>query len=170
MKGAIDYLMSEDPMAIHLRKTLVFKIVPMLNMDGVIEGNHRYSLAGVDLNRQWLHPDPLLHPTIFHTKNMIQHIQTALEQEILLFTDLHGHFRKKNIFMFGCNNDQNPELCYREGIFPYLLSKRDPNFSFDNCNFKVTIYIHPFVSLPLSPISLLLVYIFIVIFYLPLGN
>ena len=29
------------------------KVVPMLNPDGVINGNYRCSLAGVDLNRVW---------------------------------------------------------------------------------------------------------------------
>ena len=34
----------------------VFKVVPMLNPDGVIYGNNRCSLSGVDLNRQWKRP------------------------------------------------------------------------------------------------------------------
>lgn len=32
---------------------LVFKIIPMLNVDGVTVGNFRNSLAGGDLNRQF---------------------------------------------------------------------------------------------------------------------
>src|SRR5690349_19322705 len=129
MKGCIDFLVSDKPEAKLLRDRLVFKIIPMLNMDGVIEGNHRCSLAGVDLNRQWLTPDPYLHPTIYHTKNMI--MQIAIEKELLLFVDLHGHFRKKNVFMYGCNNDKAPsEQFKKECIFPYLVSLQDPNFSF----------------------------------------
>jgi len=57
MKGVIDYLVSDDPDAKKLRDTYVFKIIPMLNMDGVVEGNHRCSLAAVDLNRQYSTPD-----------------------------------------------------------------------------------------------------------------
>jgi len=34
-----------------LRDLYVFKIVPMLNPDGVIIGNYRCSLVGDDLNR-----------------------------------------------------------------------------------------------------------------------
>jgi hypothetical protein len=40
----------------------------MLNIDGVLNGNYRCNLAGVDLNRQWIDPSRKLHPTIFHTK------------------------------------------------------------------------------------------------------
>ena len=51
MKGVIDFLVSEDPQAHFLRNTFVFKIIPMLNPDGVIVGNYRCSLMGQDLNR-----------------------------------------------------------------------------------------------------------------------
>jgi murein tripeptide amidase MpaA len=46
MKGIIDYLTSAAPEARVLRENFVFKIVPMLNPDGVINGNYRCSLVG----------------------------------------------------------------------------------------------------------------------------
>jgi murein tripeptide amidase MpaA len=47
MEGIIDYLVSsEDYGAQTLRNKFVFKIVPMLNPDGVIVGNYRCSLSG----------------------------------------------------------------------------------------------------------------------------
>jgi len=46
MKGLIDYLVSKTPEARALRDNFVFKIVPILNPDGVINGNYRCSLAG----------------------------------------------------------------------------------------------------------------------------
>jgi len=51
MKGIIDYLTGPTLNAKILRDNFVFKIIPMLNPDGVIIGNTRCSLAGVDLNR-----------------------------------------------------------------------------------------------------------------------
>jgi hypothetical protein len=54
MKGIIDYLIGPSLDAKILRDNFVFKIVPMLNPDGVINGNYRCSLAGCDLNRQVL--------------------------------------------------------------------------------------------------------------------
>ena len=51
MKGVIDFLVGDDAHAQYLRNTFVFKIVPMLNPDGVIVGNYRCSLMGQDLNR-----------------------------------------------------------------------------------------------------------------------
>ena len=52
IKGAIDFLIGDSREAKNLRKKFVFKIVPMLNPDGVVYGNYRCSLLGVDLNRR----------------------------------------------------------------------------------------------------------------------
>ena len=57
LKGAMDFLLGDSELAIELRKNFVFKIVPMLNCDGVIYGNYRCSLLGVDLNRKWMQPN-----------------------------------------------------------------------------------------------------------------
>ena len=46
MKGALDFLVSHTPEAKALRENFVFKIVPILNPDGVINGNYRCSLSG----------------------------------------------------------------------------------------------------------------------------
>ena len=51
-KKLIDYLLSKNRKARILRKKYVFYIIPMLNPDGVINGNYRCSIAGCDLNRK----------------------------------------------------------------------------------------------------------------------
>lgn len=51
MDGVLQYLLDPvNPDAQLLRKHFVFKIIPMLNPDGVVYGNYRCSLLGVDLN------------------------------------------------------------------------------------------------------------------------
>ena len=44
MKGIIDFLVSENKVAVELRNKFIFKLVPMLNPDGVRYGNYRYLL------------------------------------------------------------------------------------------------------------------------------
>ena len=68
MKGILDYLTGPSLNAKILRDNFVFKIVPMLNPDGVINGSTRCNLAGADLNRIWNDPQRKIHPTIYHTK------------------------------------------------------------------------------------------------------
>ena len=72
MLGIMDFLLGNSREAEILRKNLVFKIIPMLNPDGVRYGNNRTSLLGVDLNRRWFQPHKNLHPTIFYTKKMME--------------------------------------------------------------------------------------------------
>ena len=69
----------------------------MLNVDGVIVGNYRCNLSGADLNRQWITPSKASHPTIYFTKQLIR--QTKAERELAFCCDIHGHNRKKNIFI-----------------------------------------------------------------------
>ncbi|KAE9135397.1 hypothetical protein PF007_g2577 [Phytophthora fragariae] len=71
MHGILEFLTGNSLEARFLRHHFVFKVVPMLNPDGVVHGNYRCSLAGTDLNRRWLNPSSELHPTIFATKNML---------------------------------------------------------------------------------------------------
>ncbi len=76
------------------------QLVPMLNPDGVIVGNYRCSLAGLDLNRVWQEPTPRLQPGVAALKALMKAF--TAEREVVLFCDLHGHSRKMGIFMYGC--------------------------------------------------------------------
>ena len=73
MRGVINFLTDPiNPESAILRDNFVFKIIPMLNPDGVVNGNYRCSLAGCDLNRRWKYPSRTLHPTIFNTKKLVR--------------------------------------------------------------------------------------------------
>ena len=51
MEGLINYLIKGQKMQNDILKKTIFKIIPMLNPEGVIAGNNRTSLSGNDLNR-----------------------------------------------------------------------------------------------------------------------
>jgi len=56
MRGILHFLTEATPEAERLRETFEFRIFPMLNPDGVINGNYRCNLAGNDLNRRYKKP------------------------------------------------------------------------------------------------------------------
>ncbi|KFM00644.1 Cytosolic carboxypeptidase 1, partial [Aptenodytes forsteri] len=148
MKGTLEYLMSNNPSAQCLRESYIFKIIPMLNPDGVISGNHRCSLSGEDLNRQWQNPNPDLHPTIYHAKGLLQYL-AAIKRLPLVYCDYHGHSRKKNVFMYGCSiketmwhtnvNAASCDLIEDPGYraLPKILSQTAPAFCMGSCSFVV---------------------------------
>lgn len=105
----------------------------MLNPDGVINGNYRCSLSGGDLNRRWKAPSRMLHPTVYETKKMC--IEFQKEREVTMICDLHGHSRRKNIFMYGNTLPDDPSSTR---IFPYIMSKLADYFSFKYSRFSMT--------------------------------
>ncbi|KAI9980886.1 hypothetical protein PInf_010231 [Phytophthora infestans] len=100
MQGMLDYLTGPSSGATVLRRNFVFKVVPMLNPDGVINGNTRVNLAGWDLNRKWNSPIEQLFPTIYHLKQQLAHFQSR--GRVAIYCDLHGHSINRNIFTYGC--------------------------------------------------------------------
>jgi murein tripeptide amidase MpaA len=75
MHGVIDTLLNpknaeEEKLVNNLKDHFEFYIIPMLNVDGVINGNYRCSLAACDLNRKWLKPSKATHPAIYYTKKL----------------------------------------------------------------------------------------------------
>lgn len=145
-------------MAKKLRHKFIFKLVPMLNPDGVIVGNTRSSLTGRDLNRQYRTVIRETYPSIWNTKAMLKRFDTyttsitflinnifnfsyrLLEDcGVALYCDMHAHSRKHNIFIYGCENlKRHPDRRLLEQVFPLMLHKNVADkFSFENCKFRV---------------------------------
>jgi hypothetical protein len=63
-QGLLQFATSESSEAAELRRAVVLKVVPVLNPDGVIDGNNRCNLRGVDLNRMYTPALRDNHPTV----------------------------------------------------------------------------------------------------------
>ena len=48
------------------------------------------------------------------------------EREVIVYCDLHGHSRKRNVFIYGCENRFDPLKRLRERVFPVMMSKNAP--------------------------------------------
>ena len=105
----------------------VFRIVPMINIDGVVHGNSRADLSGHDSNRKWADPSRLYQPIIFNIKKMIE------KDSIEMVLDLHSHSRKLGTF-FYCNSSLSQSSQIK--IFPMMVCKNDSRFDFRSNRFK----------------------------------
>ena len=150
IQGVIDFLLSNDPSAKNLRKNFIFKIIPMLNPDGVIRGNFRMNILGKDLNRMWDEPVKNICPTIFNAIEMIK--KTLNSRDIYFFCDFHGHSNKNNFFLYSCKhksdylqldektfikNPQKNKLTYYELVFQNILNQENNFLDEYSCSNKI---------------------------------
>ncbi len=94
-------------------------------------------MAGSDLNRRFDEPDYRLHPTVWNIKRMTEQItQSNTNSENLLFyIDMHGHSRKKNVFMFGPPAPLHSDKYLKMRVIPKLLSDETEMFRYHSCSF-----------------------------------
>ena len=132
LKGAYEFLMGFNEEANYLRDNFIIKIIPMVNVDGVICGNSRTSLAGCDLNRRWLHPDEFLHPEVYNLKELIMNFNNSIKIEYII--DFHGHFDTFNSFFYGNKSKTDNKFCK---YFPFICGKLSNIISSDKNSFKM---------------------------------
>lgn len=88
-QGFLEYLLGSHPIATILRENFVFKIIPMINPDGVFLGNNRCNLTGQDLNRIWNIATEFSHPTIFATKTLLKELDSS---EVIVYRIIFKKF------------------------------------------------------------------------------
>ena len=67
----MEFLTSNHGIAQEVRDKVVFKIVPMMNPDGVLLGNTRSTMVGADLNRSWNEVSEFKHPVLHAAHKLI---------------------------------------------------------------------------------------------------
>ncbi|RNF24670.1 putative zinc carboxypeptidase [Trypanosoma conorhini] len=132
LRGLLTFLLSDEEEAQALRSGFVWKIIPMLNPDGVVLGNHRSSLGGADLNRDYAAPNPCINPVIYSLKQLTQHMIAREQRHVALFADLHGHSRAKNFLIYGCT--RRPEAPESKPAVKALVAPLSPPVEVSSSN------------------------------------
>lgn len=129
--GLLRFLISNDPRAKSLRANFVFKLVPMLNPDGVARGHFRTNSLGFDLNRCYASPQRSSHEGIWTVKQLL--MNWAQAQRLLIYMDVHAHPSRQGCFLL---------MNRLEGIahswnmaFARLCKLNCPHFDLAQCDF-----------------------------------
>ena len=100
MKGVLNFLLSKkDIRAQILRRYFVFKLVPMINPDGVYHGHYRMDIYNQNLNRYYNMPDLKRQPAIYAITSFLEYYNRL--ESLFMYVDLHAHNSKKGTFVYG---------------------------------------------------------------------
>ncbi|XP_011302716.1 cytosolic carboxypeptidase 6 [Fopius arisanus] len=130
-QGLMDFLVSGHPIAQVLRDYVVFKIIPMLNPDGVFLGNYRSTLMGVDLNRAWNRISDWIHPTLSATKTLLESLDKNTNIPLDCVLDLHAHTNATGLFVYG-NTYDDVYRYERHIVLPKLLAQHAEDYESGN--------------------------------------
>lgn len=129
--GLLRFLLSEDPRASSLRQQFQFKLVPMLNPDGVACGHYRTNTIGLNLNRHYDKPNVLSHEGVWAVKRCLS--LWSKQGRLLFYLDLHGHASKKGCFLFA-NRMAGPGQGWNSG-YARVFQVNSPHFDLEQCEF-----------------------------------
>ena len=101
-----------------LRDLFVFKLVPMLNPDGVKRGHYRTDIFGVNLNRSYQNPDIFRQPTIFAIKTLMMYHHFARTDPKIGITNLKSSASEE------ASKVVQAELCVRKCHTDTFLPKQ----------------------------------------------
>jgi murein tripeptide amidase MpaA len=124
-EGIVERLLDEgDPLSAALLEDAHITVVPCVNIDGGVLGNHRTNAVGADLNRSWASPDPERSPEVFAVRAAL------VESGADLFLDIHGDESVPWVFAAGCegNPGYTGRIAALEARFGELLEAADPAF------------------------------------------
>lgn len=146
LDGMLDLLLHPtDEGAISLRRHFVFKIIPMLNPDGVCQGFYRTDTRGVNLNRVYLDPSPEHAPSVYAARNLLLRIvdsyggpESAQAQNSVVYLDLHAHANRRGCFVYGnslldCAGGKARQI--ETQLFARLVGLNTPYFDYLACSF-----------------------------------
>jgi hypothetical protein len=134
LNGFLKFVVSPDPRAVALRKHFVFKVIPVLNPDGVFRGYYRSDVFGENLNRVYLEPSLSESPTIYAARELLTSYCAERQDRVYAYIDLHGHAAKQGVFVYG--NFMEYVRQVDSFMFPKLMSLNCANFDLSNCSFS----------------------------------
>lgn len=101
MAPFLETVFADTPLAERFRERFHIIAVPLMNPDGVVHGNWRHNVNGVDLNRDW---GPFTQPETQAIKKILDEIAESKDNELRLMLDFHS--TKRNVFYTQFKEDE----------------------------------------------------------------
>ncbi len=131
MNGILKLLTDEiDKNAILLRKNFIFKIIPMINVDGVSIGHYRLDTFGYNLNRCYLNPEYRSDPEIYAIKKLFLLYNSIYK--LRYYFDLHADMNVRGAYTYG-NAIENFEKHVENVLFGFIFHFTCSHVNWNHC-------------------------------------
>lgn len=142
MRAFVETLTADTPLAKAYRARFETVVVPLVNPDGVANGNWRHNEGGVDLNRDW---GPFTQPETQAMRDLLARIEDDRAKDIRLFMDFHSTWNDV-FYTLPDETLTQPDFFIRDWLaalqarMPDYAVNRDPGHNPDSAVSKTYVY------------------------------
>ena len=115
-----------------LLDNFIFKLIPIINVDGVSNGYFRLNTEGYNLNRCYLGPSPKINPENYAITKLFYFYST--NYKIRYYFDLHADMNTRGVYTFG-NALKIFENHVENVLFSFLFKINSNHVDFSHCIF-----------------------------------
>ena len=123
---------NNNPMSKILLDNFIFKLIPIINVDGVSNGYFRLNTEGYNLNRCYLGPSPRINPENYAITKLFYFYSS--HYKVRYYFDLHADMNTRGIYTFG-NALKIFENHVENVLFSFLFKINSNHVDFSHCIF-----------------------------------
>ena len=131
--GILKLLVDNDnQMSKILLDNFIFKLIPIINVDGVSNGHFRLNMEGYNLNRCYLGPSPKITPENYAITKLFYFYSSNFK--VRYYFDLHADMNTRGVYTFG-NALKVFEEHVENVLFSFRFKINCPHVDFSHCIF-----------------------------------
>lgn len=135
LEGIIDYLTSNDSLAVDLRNNTIFYILPFANPDGVADGMSRSNSHGINLEVNWDNPEET---TAKEVKNIRRFLRNLKSSQIIPTAFLNMHSQIAPHITYWIHDAESTSNAYYKNLMllANLTTLNNPYFGKEQLSFS----------------------------------
>ena len=123
---------NNNPMSKILLDNFIFKLIPIINVDGVSNGYFRLNTEGYNLNRCYLGPSPRITPENYAIAKLFYFYSSYYK--VRYYFDLHADMNTRGVYTFG-NALKKFEDHVENVLFSFIFKINSSHVDFSHCIF-----------------------------------
>ena len=123
---------SDNPISKILLDNFIFKLIPIINVDGVSNGYFRLNTEGYNLNRCYLGPSPRINPENYAITKLFYFYSS--HYKVRYYFDLHADMNVRGVYTFG-NALKAFEDHVENVLFSFIFKINSSHVDFSYCIF-----------------------------------